>query len=77
MIDNIPVVRLNKLKSILCTPDGLELLDILKELFYDKISFDPDNSSLTAFNEGHRDMVKFLINVQKDWVITVKERDDE
>jgi len=63
----LKIEYLNKLNKVLKTPEGEEFLRILDELFYNKISFEPDNMYLTAFNEGHRDIIQFLHNVQHKW----------
>lgn len=43
-------------------PAGKEIFDELTRVFYDIQSFDPDNTHKTAFNEGQRSVVRFIIN---------------
>lgn len=38
----------------------------LMDLFYDRGSFDPDNPHMTSFQEGQRDVMRFMKRCKED-----------
>lgn len=41
--------------------DGEEILQELTGLFFDRLSFDADNQYKTAFNEGQRSVIEYIL----------------
>jgi hypothetical protein len=59
-VDNIEIVG-----KAFISPSGQKALEVLRTLFEEPISYEPGDMFATAFNEGHRDVVKFIINATK------------
>lgn len=53
---------LRVIKRTFESPQGKQCLQLLNNLFYNVVSFSPDNQAVTAFNEGRRDLVQFINN---------------
>lgn len=47
------------------SPLGKEVLGILNKTFYDTVSFTPGQPDVSAFKEGHRDLVQVLRSAAK------------
>lgn len=43
------------------TDHGQRILAELKGLFFDRASFDPSNQYMTAYNEGQRAVIEFIL----------------
>lgn len=64
-----------KIGRLFKSGQGAEVLGILTRVFYNTISFDPDNTHTTAYREGHRDIVQVLRQAVE--FIENKEKNDE
>jgi hypothetical protein len=62
----IPAKQLEeKWRKIILTPDGEQVIDALFEIFVMRTSHTPGDPYQTAFNEGQRDVINFLVNLAR------------
>jgi hypothetical protein len=47
--------------TFISSKDGREILEELTGLFFDRLSFDPQNQYQTAFNEGQRSVIEYIL----------------
>ena len=52
---------ISKVAKVFSSPIGKEAIEVLDQIFYYPLSYDP-NAITMAFNEGHRDVMKFIHN---------------
>ena len=48
------------------TPSGVECLKLLRKLFYDRPSYQKGDAYHTAFREGQRDVVGYIMQARDD-----------
>lgn len=56
-----------KLGKLMASPLGVECMGILDRYFYNTVSFTPGNTEITAFKEGHRDLIQVLKTATKQF----------